>query len=76
MEHLKKAVSQWQNLNAKYKKDTQQHFQRAAACLRTYWALDMKEHAEEIKESIRILGKLRKLIQLLTVYLRKIYRRI
>ena len=63
MEHLKKAVSQWQNLNAKYKKETQQHFQRAAACLRTYWALDMKEHAEEIKESIRILGKLRNFIQ-------------
>ena len=60
MEHLKKAVSQWQNLNAKYKKETQQ---RAAACLRTYWALDMKEHAEEIKESIRILGKLRNFIQ-------------
>ena len=57
MEHLKKAVAEWRKLNAKYKKDTQQHFQRAAACLRTYWALDMKEHADEIQESIKILGK-------------------
>ena len=47
MEHLKKAVAQWEILNDKYLKETQQHFQRAAACLRTYWVLDMKEHTEE-----------------------------
>ncbi len=73
MEHLKKAVSQWQSLNAKYKKDAQQHFQRAAACLRTYWALDMKEHADEIQESIRILGDLFWGVKWLIFRFRKIY---
>ena len=58
MEHLKKAVAEWQKLNDKYLKDTQQHYQRAAACLRTYWALDMKDHGREIKESILLLGRL------------------
>ena len=57
MNHLKKAVAQWQTLNEMYQKDTQQHFQRVGAVLRTYWALDMKEHTEEIKETIQILGK-------------------
>ena len=58
MEHLKKAVSQWELANDKYKKDTQQHAQRIGSVLRTFWALDMKKNADNIKESIAIVGKI------------------
>ena len=57
MEHLKKAVTQWELANEKYKKDTEQHAQRIGSVLRTFWALDMKKNADNIKESIAILGK-------------------
>ena len=58
MEHLKKAVAQWELANEKYKKDTQQHAQRIGSVLRTFWALDMKKNADNIKESISIVGEL------------------
>ena len=58
MEHLKKAVNQWELANEKYKKDTQQHAQRIGSVLRTFWALDMKKNADNIKESIAIVGEL------------------
>ena len=56
MEHLKKAVTQWELANEKYKKDTQQFSQRVGSVLRTFWALDMKKNAENIKESIALVG--------------------
>ena len=56
MEHLKKAVAQWELANEKYKKDTQQHSQRIGSVLRTFWALDMKKNADNIKESIALVG--------------------
>ena len=58
MEHLKKAVNQWEKANEKYKKDTQQHAQRIGSVLRTFWALDMKKNADNIKDSIAIVGEL------------------
>ena len=58
MEHLKKAVSQWEKANEQYKKETQQHAQRIGSVLRTFWALDMKKNADNIKESIAIVGEL------------------
>ena len=56
MEHLKKAVAQWELANEKYKKDTQQFSQRVGSVLRTFWALDMKKNADNIKESIALVG--------------------
>ena len=56
MEHLKKAVAQWELANEKYKKDTQQFSQRIGSVLRTFWALDMSKNADNIKESIAIVG--------------------
>ena len=56
MEHLKKAVAQWELANEKYKKDTQQFSQRIGSVLRTFWALDMKKNADNIKESIALVG--------------------
>ena len=56
MEHLKKAVAQWELANEKYKKDTQQHSQRISSVLRTFWALDMSKNADNIKSSIAIVG--------------------
>ena len=56
MEHLKKAVTQWELANEKYKKDTQQFSQRIGSVLRTFWALDMKKNADNIKESIALVG--------------------
>ena len=56
MEHLKKAVAQWELANEKYKKDTQQFSQRVGSVLRTFWALDMKKNADNIIESIALVG--------------------
>ena len=56
MEHLKKAVAQWDLANEKYKKETQQFAQRIGSVLRTFWALDMSKNADNIKKSIAIVG--------------------
>ena len=57
MDHLKKALAQWENANEKYIKDTQQHAQRIGSVLRTFWALDFKKNALEVKQSILTLGR-------------------
>ena len=56
MEHLKKALAQWETANEKYIKDSQQHAQRIGSVLRTFWALDFKQNAPDIKRSILLLG--------------------
>ena len=68
MEHLKKSVAQWQMLNDKYQKETQQHFQRLGAVLRSFWTLDMKKNSDDIRESIEVLG----MIYLINLYLHAI----
>ena len=57
MEQLKKAIEKWETLNTNYKTDTKEHYQRLCAILRTFWALDMTNNREEIKQSVDILGK-------------------
>ena len=57
MEQLKKAIEKWETLNTNYKNDTKEHYQRLCAILRTFWALDMTNNREEIKQSVDILGK-------------------
>ena len=57
MEQLKQTIAKWEILNANYKNDTKEHYQRLCAILRTFWALDMTNNREEIKQSVDILGK-------------------
>ena len=57
MDQLKKAIEKWETLNTNYKNDTQEHYQRLCAILRTFWALDMSEQSDEIKQSVDLLGK-------------------
>ena len=56
MEQIKKAITKWETLNTNYKNETKEHYQRLCAILRTFWALDMNEQSDEIKQSVDLLG--------------------